>query len=70
MADKLTPQEVAERINRSYVTTLKYIKRGFIKGTRRGGRWEVDPSEVDRFLNEGNYSTDIDNEEEIYHGEQ
>lgn len=52
---ELTIQETAARINKHYITTLKLVHRGQLRGIRRGGQWYVTEAEVDRFLREGNY---------------
>lgn len=51
----LTVKEVAARLNTSYYTALGYIHKGYIRGIRKGGQWEVSEEELARYQREGNY---------------
>lgn len=46
--------EAAEQLGVSYRTALKYVTAGVLKGIRRGGRWKILQSELERFEKEGN----------------
>lgn len=50
----LTVKEIALDQGKSYVTVLKWIQTGKLKGIRKGGAWEVPRSEYERFKVEGN----------------
>jgi len=58
----LSVKEVADKLEVSYPTALKYIKR-FIPGAiRRGGRWFVPEEAVEQFAATGNPIEEEDNE--------
>lgn len=51
----LTVKEIAADQGRTYVTVLKWIHGGKLRGVRKGGSWEVPLEEYERFKKEGNF---------------
>ncbi|HOL14169.1 MAG TPA: helix-turn-helix domain-containing protein [Bacillota bacterium] len=62
---ELTVREVAERINKHYVTTLNLIYKGYLRAVKRGGTWFVTAEEVERFIREGNYKSEGTENEKV-----
>lgn len=52
-----TVKEAAEILEKSYVTVLKYIHSKKLRAVRRGGNWVIMESELNRFIQEGDYRT-------------
>jgi excisionase family DNA binding protein len=50
----LTLNKLVERLGVTYQTGLRYIKRGYLKGVKRGGSWLIYEEELRRFLESGN----------------
>lgn len=50
----LSIQDVATMLDVSYITALHYIHKGQIEGIRRGRKWFIQPTELERFKVEGN----------------
>ncbi|MGW0228446.1 cobalamin-dependent protein [Actinopolymorpha singaporensis] len=42
--------EVARRLGVHYMTAYRYVRLGRLPAAHRGGRWWVDPADVDRFV--------------------
>ena len=57
-----TVKEIAEALDVSYVTALRYIKKGLLKSIRIGGQWRIPAEELSRFIREGNLSRGCGNE--------
>lgn len=54
MAELLTIKEVAEGLGVTYITALRYVRSGKMRGVRLGGQWRVARAELERFAAEGN----------------
>ena len=51
---KLSLAEVAERVNRAYLTVYRWVRAGKLKAYWVGGRWEVDEQDLEVFRNQTN----------------
>lgn len=58
-------RDVSNRLGVTYTTVLNYMRRGNLRGIRRGGLWDVSEEEVARFEREGNHKDDIINLNEV-----
>ena len=48
----LTPEEVAERLNVSRITVMRWLRQGKIAGRKLGGKiWRVHPDDLQTFIN-------------------
>ncbi len=50
----MTVKEVAEALDVSYVTALRYVKSQIQGAIRRGGRWYVPVASYEAFKRQGN----------------
>jgi excisionase family DNA binding protein len=47
----LTPEQVAERLNVSRITVMKWLRQGKIAGRKLGGKiWRVHPDDLQAFI--------------------
>jgi excisionase family DNA binding protein len=47
----LTPEQVAERLNVSRITVMRWLRRGTIAGRKLGGKiWRVHPDDLQAFI--------------------
>jgi excisionase family DNA binding protein len=46
----LSPHEVAEQLRKSYETVVRYLRRGELRGVKRGNCWYIRASAVEDFL--------------------
>lgn len=53
MTDFYTPQEAAEILQVDRTTLYRWIYAGDLNAQRIGGRWRIEPDEVDRVLTKG-----------------
>lgn len=51
---RLPLTEVAEKVNRAYLTVYRWVKAGKLKAYWVGGRWEVDELDLEAFRNRSN----------------
>lgn len=51
----LSVREAASRIGVHYVTCLKLLNNGHLRGVKKGGNWHISEEEIERFNKEGNY---------------
>jgi len=49
----LRPEEVAEMLQVSRRTVVRWLKEGILKGVRVGRLWRVRPEDLEKFLREG-----------------
>jgi excisionase family DNA binding protein len=50
VSDLLTTGEVAEQLRTSRQTVGNWIRRGWLRAYRAGGRWLVDPKDLEAFV--------------------
>lgn len=53
--EELGVKEAADELGVLYITALGYIHKGQLRGLRKGGKWKVPRSELERFKAEGNH---------------
>lgn len=60
MESLLTVRDVAAIIRCDYLTALRHVKKGNIKGIKIGGSWRISRSTIDELINrvDTGYSTD------------
>ena len=47
-AEEITLQQAADRLGVHYMTAYRYIRLGILGAHKVGGRWLVDPPDLDR----------------------
>jgi excisionase family DNA binding protein len=48
----LTPQQVAERLQVTVQTVVRWLRKGQLKGSKLGRLWRITEEDVDAFLQE------------------